>query len=168
MMIREATERDLDQIEEIVGEAKQVMAQAGLTQWGETYPLREHYEKDLHNQELYVFEQDQQIIGVACISNKGHEEYHEIAWSEADAFLCLKRVAVSPQARQKGVGLAFYEYAEQLAAQRDIPYIRTDTNGENEAALRLFQKGNYTLVDKQYHGQFPEPFYYYEKKIHSS
>ncbi|MET3683936.1 GNAT superfamily N-acetyltransferase [Alkalibacillus flavidus] len=167
-MIREATKHDLDQIEIVVNEAKDVMARAGLSQWGETYPLRSHYEKDLHNRELYVYEQDGDVIGVACISDHGHEEYHEIAWSEADTFLCLKRLAVSPSARKRGVGLAFYHFAEQLAAEQGIPYIRTDTNGENKAALKLFQKGQYTLVDQQYHGDFTEPFYYYEKRVERS
>ncbi|GAA0452448.1 GNAT family N-acetyltransferase [Alkalibacillus silvisoli] len=164
-MIREARKEDLDQIETIVSHAKVMMAESGMTQWGDTYPLRNHYESDLKRHELFVYEQEQQVIGVACISNEGHEEYKEINWSDDSPYLCIKRLAVDLNKRHKGIGLAFYRFAENLAIQQGIPYIRTDTNGENEAALNLFKKGNYTLVDRQHHGNFKEPFFYYEKKV---
>ncbi|MDQ0352957.1 ribosomal protein S18 acetylase RimI-like enzyme [Alkalibacillus filiformis] len=164
-MIREATHHDLDQIEQLVIEAKRVMKEAGMTQWGDTYPLRNHYETDIEKDELYVYEDQGEVLAVACISDQGHEEYEEINWSEQAPFLCIKRLAVKPAARHKGIALAFYRFAENLAANRGFCYIRTDTNGENKAAINLFYKGDYQLVDRQRHGNFTEPFYYFEKKI---
>ncbi|WP_188207812.1 GNAT family N-acetyltransferase [Alkalibacillus aidingensis] len=166
-MIRKATYTDLNQIEALVNQAKDIMANAGMTQWGESYPTKRHYEEDLNQDELYVYEYEGEVVGVACISDHGHHEYDEINWSEEADYLCIKRLAVDPNVRMQGIGLAFYQFAEELAAERGVSYIRTDTNGENTAALRLFEKGEYTLVDKQRHGDFKQPFYYYEKKVMS-
>lgn len=55
-MIRKGRSEDLDRIQTLVNRAKQLMTQEGNDQWDETYPTRKHYEDDLHNGQLYVYE----------------------------------------------------------------------------------------------------------------
>ncbi|WP_277674077.1 GNAT family N-acetyltransferase [Piscibacillus halophilus] len=165
-MIREGHFEDLDSIAVLVDKAKKKMLAEGNDQWDETYPTRKHYESDLHNGQLYVFEQNGEIFGAACISDEGHHEYDEISWKiSKKPYLCMKRLAVDPDARKQGIGLAFYQYADALAKSRGIPSLRTDTNGSNKAALRLFEKAGYSYVTAERHGHYKEPFVYYEKNI---
>ncbi|RPF57074.1 GNAT family N-acetyltransferase [Aquisalibacillus elongatus] len=165
-MIRGGKLTDLDQIVDLVERAKQKMKQEGNDQWDDTYPTKEHYEADLHNGQLYVFEQGGKIHGAACISDEGHHEYDEIPWKiSKKPYLCMKRLAVDPDSRHKGIGLAFYQYADELAKQIGVPSLRTDTNGSNKAALRLFEKAGYSYVASEPHGYYKEPFVYYEKNV---
>lgn len=165
-MIRRGRKDDLEQIEVLVKKAKAQMLKEGNDQWDDTYPTKKHYEQDLHNGQLYVYDDDGELLGVACISDEGHHEYDEIPWKISQKpFLCMKRLAVDPESRLRGIGLAFYHHADQLAIQKGVPSLRTDTNGSNKAALRLFEKAGYSYVTSEPHGHYKEPFVYYEKNV---
>ncbi|GEL78599.1 GNAT family N-acetyltransferase [Tenuibacillus multivorans] len=165
-MIREGQLKDLDKIESLVKRAKEKMLEEGNDQWDDTYPKREHYEDDLRHGRLFVYEEKGRILGAACISDTGHSEYDEIDWKTTiKPYLCMKRLAVDPTTRQRGIGLKFYQFAEELAKDREVPSLRTDTNGANKAALRLFEKAGYSFVTAERHGHYKEPFVYYEKVV---
>ncbi|WP_194840844.1 GNAT family N-acetyltransferase [Filobacillus milosensis] len=165
-MIREGCFEDLEQIEIIIQKAKKMMLLEGNDQWNEDYPTKKHYESDLHNGKLYVYEENGRLLGIACIDDQGHHEYDGIDWKiSKKPYLCIKRLAVNPDTRQRGVGLAFYQYAEELAKKRKFPSLRTDTNGSNKAALRLFERAGYSYAASESHGHFKEPFVYYEKNV---
>jgi GNAT superfamily N-acetyltransferase len=162
-MIRKATYYDVGQIMKIVKASIAIMEQEGNDQWGEGYPLSEHYEADIKEGNLYVFEQDGCVAGVACICNYGHHEYDEINWSYQGPYFCIKRLAVDPLARGRGIALQFYQAAEQIALENGVHLIRTDTYSKNKGAIKLFEKANYRFVQERFNGGRKEPFYYYEK-----
>ncbi|MBB6454153.1 ribosomal protein S18 acetylase RimI-like enzyme [Salirhabdus euzebyi] len=164
-MIRKAKVEDINRIMEIVKDSVKVMSEQGNDQWGEEYPLAHHYEGDINEGSLYVYEDNGLVLGVACISSKGHGEYETINWSYQEPSYSIKRLAVDPQVRKKGIGLAFYQKAEDIALQNGVHYIRTDTYSKNKAALRLFEKANYRLVQEGFNGSKAAPFYYFEKKF---
>ncbi|MCP8618106.1 GNAT family N-acetyltransferase [Salirhabdus salicampi] len=163
-MIRRATMFDLNAIMDIVDRCKQQMKVQGNEQWNEAYPLHHHYEGDISSGTLFVSENSGYITGVACISEKAHEDYDNIKWQRNNVpYLCVKRLAVDPNYRSSGIGAAFYSFAEQLAHMKGIELIRTDTYAKNKAALKLFQKAGYTYIDSLHLGDYESPFYYYEK-----
>ena len=164
-MIRAGKMDDLNKIEDMVSRAKIVMKREGNEQWNDDYPKREHYETDLNNGELYVCEMEGEVVGACCISDEGHHEYKEINWSNDEPYLCIKRLVVDPRVQGKGIGKKFYEYIEALAKERGINYVRTDTNEHNKAAIRLFEKSHYALVDKRRHGHYKGAFCYFEKEV---
>lgn len=55
----------------------------------------------------------------------------------------VHRLAVDAEFRGAGVALALMQKAEEVAAELDLPAVRTDTSAENEAAQRLFLKLGY-------------------------
>ncbi|MGM8216030.1 GNAT family N-acetyltransferase [Bacillaceae bacterium W0354] len=164
-MIRRGTTADLDQIVDVVNRAKKKMHQEGNFQWGDTYPNREHYAKDLNDGYLYVCEVEGKIVGAACISDVGHSEYEEINWSEEAAYFCMKRLVVDPQVQNQGIGRQFYQFIEDLAAEKGAKYVRADTNAINTAALKVFEKSGYQLVDQRKHDENEDVYNYYEKRV---
>ncbi|MBO8157308.1 MAG: GNAT family N-acetyltransferase [Bacillaceae bacterium] len=164
-MIRKATKTDLGSIMEMVKATVEVMKEEGNDQWSDEYPLPSHYEGDREEGSLYVYEMDGTVIGAATISQKAHEEYERINWSSDEPFYCVKRLAVDPHKRKKGVGLAFYHFAEVVARKNGIYYLKTDTYALNKAAIRLFEKAGYQFVQEDYTDEHDHPFYYYEKRL---
>ena len=164
-MIRRANTKDIPAIMEIVKASIEVMKDEGNDQWVENYPLEHHYEKDIKAGNLYVWEENNQVLGVACISPEGHHEYDEINWLYAGAYFCMKRLAVHPVARGKGIALQFYQFAEKLALDEGIHIIRTDTYSKNKGAIHLFKKANYHFVQERINDGRSAPFYYFEKKF---
>ncbi|MRG87241.1 GNAT family N-acetyltransferase [Salinibacillus xinjiangensis] len=164
-IIRLAKLSDIPDIMKIVKKSIQIMQKNGNEQWGEDYPLAEHYEGDIKEDHLYVYEDNGEVTGVACISNEGHNEYDEMNWSYDEPYLCIKRLAVDPEVRKRGIGLKFYQKAEELALERGIQTIRTDTYSKNKGAIKLFDRGGYQFVGERYNGGKEAPFYYYEKRF---
>ncbi|QHS24096.1 GNAT family N-acetyltransferase [Virgibacillus sp. MSP4-1] len=164
-MIREALYSDIPVIMNLVKASIEIMQEEGNDQWGEEYPLAEHYEGDIKANQLYVYEDEEGVKGAACISDHGHHEYHEIAWSYDEPYLCIKRLAVDPLERKSGIGLAFYKKAEELALAQGIHTIRTDTYSKNKGAVRLFEKAGYHFVEERINEGKEAPFYYYEKRF---
>ncbi|GGM34240.1 N-acetyltransferase [Paraliobacillus quinghaiensis] len=163
-MISKATEKDLGAIMKVVDQVIEVMHAQGSFQWDESYPLVSDYQKDLNRDELYVYEELGAILGACTISNRGHEEYHLINWSEHDLALTLKRLAVSPNARGKGVADQFIEFAEELAHKKNIPHLNTDTFAENLYAQQLFKRNEFRFVQARIEDEGSE-LYYFEKNV---
>ena len=163
-MIRKATEKDLDAIMKVVDQVIKVMHGQGTFQWDDSYPLVSDYQKDLNRDELYVYEKSAAILGVCTISNRGHEEYHLIEWSEHDCALTLKRLAVSPNARGKGFANQFIQFAGELAGEKNITHLNTDTFAENLYAQKLFKRNGFYFVQSRIEDEGSE-LYYFEKKL---
>ena len=54
-MIRLGKHEDINQIETLVSEAKDLMKSFGNNQWDDKYPATEHFKEDIDTETLYVF-----------------------------------------------------------------------------------------------------------------
>ncbi|CQR48280.1 Acetyltransferase (GNAT) family protein [Paraliobacillus sp. PM-2] len=164
-MIRKATSEDLTYIMAIVKRVVTVMNRQGSYQWDDSYPQVKDYQKDIDRGELYVFETNSTLVGVCTISNRGHEEYHLIAWTPHHKFFTLKRLAIDPSARGKGIADQFFTYAEQLALKNNVTLINTDTFSENHYAQQLFKRNGYQFVQTRKENEHAPKLAYFEKII---
>ncbi|MDA9323585.1 GNAT family N-acetyltransferase, partial [Flavobacteriaceae bacterium] len=107
-MIRKATKDDLDRIIEITKACAAFMISNKIFQWNEHYPNIATFEKDVLNQNLYVLEIENKLIGCLVISNKMDEFYSKVKWLTANKNnIYLHRLAIDPEFQKKG-------YAKQL------------------------------------------------------
>lgn len=61
-MIRLGKMSDLDQILNLVEEAKELMKEHDNEQWDDQYPLLEHFEEDIAKDYLYVLEENDMAL----------------------------------------------------------------------------------------------------------
>ena len=74
-----------------------------IFQWNEHYPNIETFEEDVLNQNLYVLEIKNKLIGCLVISNKMDEFYSKVNWLTPNKNnLYLHRLAVDPDYQKKG------------------------------------------------------------------
>lgn len=101
------------------------------------------FEHDVEQGQLWVAEIDGTLAGMIAVTTGQEPEYGHAGWDVEEAGAMVHRLAVDPEFRGAGVAAALMQKAEEVAAERDLPAVRTDTSIENEAAQRLFFKLGY-------------------------
>lgn len=130
--MRAANLKDLPAILAITKETVEIMAKEGNPQWDETYPNEQDFRRDILEGSLFVFEENEEILGFICLNLQQPKEYQKAAWSQNAPATVLHRTAVSPAHRGKGTAKALFAFAKEYAIQNGTRYIRTDTHSSNE------------------------------------
>jgi len=167
MMIREATNNDLNRIVEITNACGKHMISQNIFQWNEEYPNLEVFKKDLENQSLYVIELESKIVGCVCISEKMDAVYKEVKWLTPDSNnMYVHRLAIDPKFQGKGLAIKLMSYAEDLAKTKDFKSMRLDTFSKNPKNNKFYNLQGYKKLGKIfYRSQSDMPFHCYEKII---
>lgn len=163
-MIRKAKTEDIEAIMRIVKEAIILMNEEGNTQWDETYPLAPDFLKDIEAGTLFVLDEGE-VRGVVCVNRVQPVEYRTVAWSVEKEAIVVHRMAVLAASRGQGIAKRFMKYAEQMAEECGLNYIRTDTNSMNSRMNAMFQKLGYKKAGIVHFRKNPNDFYCYEKQI---
>ncbi|MFB4213061.1 GNAT family N-acetyltransferase [Shouchella sp. JSM 1781072] len=168
-MIRKATSHDLKKIEEMAIRATKKMNAEGSDQWDKQYPTIQHFEKDLAEGSLFVYEQDETVVGSITVDQTFAPEYRSesLTWSDVqDHAGTFHRLLVDPETRKAGIAASLITYAEEHCKRQGLKAMHIDTYALNEKAQQLFSKYGYTKVGTL---QFPgkeAQFIGFEKKLH--
>ncbi|WP_150916032.1 GNAT family N-acetyltransferase [Robertmurraya sp. DFI.2.37] len=164
-MIRKGKSEDLYTLMEIVKETVKIMEEEENDQWNETYPNMEIFAADVQNSSLFVMEENGEIIGSITVDRNEPVEYGQISWRYFGPAYTFHRLVVNPFARKNGAASNLIRYAEKVAIENGIPYLRIDTYSLNVKAQRLFTKLGYQKAgEMSFHGK-KLPFYCYEKRL---
>ena len=147
-MIRKAAAADIDAVEAIYNDIH-TREEAGLASTGWRrgfYPTREDAEEALERGDLYVLEEEGEVLACAVIDQLQPPEYAQTDWTypaAEDDVLVLHTLAVSPRRAGQGLGKRFVRFYENCAALRACRCLRLDTNERNTAARRLYASLGY-------------------------
>ena len=151
MKIREATKNDIDSIERIY-ENIHDEEEKGLTTIGwirNIYPTRKTAEDALKRADLFIMEDEGEIVAVAIINQLQVDEYKNATWKHSakdNEIMVLHGLAVDPLKKSKGYGRAFVAFYENYAKQHNCIALRMDTNVRNLKARNLYQKLGYEEI----------------------
>ncbi|TWR25910.1 GNAT family N-acetyltransferase [Mucilaginibacter pallidiroseus] len=143
MIIREANLADVSAIMQIVKDVVPLMQAAGNFQWSDDYPNPDVFESDIALNQLWVVEDDGNVVGVAAITTEQYAEYAQLGWDINEIAIVVHRLAVSPHFQGRGIAAALVAEADREAARRGIKLLRVDTNSQNKAIQKLFPKMGY-------------------------
>jgi ribosomal protein S18 acetylase RimI-like enzyme len=104
------------------------------------------FEQDIEQKQLWVAEIDGAFAGMAALATEQAPEYAQVGLDIEEPAVVVHRLAVDPAFRGAGIASALMLKAEEVAAERGIPKVLTDTSMQNEAAQRLFPKMGYRLA----------------------
>lgn len=150
-MIRRAVSEDIKNIEEGYHEHFQFEKEhVAYTVFKEgVYPTRADAERALHQGTLYVYEENETVLGSIILDEKQPEEYKKIAWpSQApdDKVRVIHLLMVRPCAAGKGVGSALVNYVLEEAKKSSCMAVRLDTGEQNVPAVSLYKKMGFQLT----------------------
>ena len=143
MEIRAAKPHELEKIMEIYRSARGFMCQTGNPdQWWEGYPPRELIKSDIAEGECRIVTEGDDILAVFYTAYGIDPTYVKIydgEWGTAEPYGVLHRVAVSADARGRGV--AGFIFSEML---KKFERIRIDTHEKNIPMQKALEKAGFT------------------------
>lgn len=166
MTLRLATTDDLPALVNLLQRVVPLMRQAGNHQWDDQYPNASVFAQDIARQQLWVADINGQLAGVAAVTEDQEPEYAQAGMDLSQRAIVTHRLAVDPIFRGQGVAVALLTRAETIALERNIPFLRIDTNSRNPATQALFPKLGYQYAGEISLGFRPGlRFLAYEKQL---
>ncbi len=150
-MIREATKEDIAGIAKIYGHIIEKEEEKVLSiGWQKgVYPTADTAQSALEKGELFVMEEDNNIVASAIINQTQVPEYKNCNWefkASDEEVMVLHTLVVEPEKSKSGYGKKFVDFYEEFAAKFGIQYLRMDTNAKNNVARKFYKKIGYKEV----------------------
>lgn len=164
-MIRKANTNDLKSIMEVIKLTVEEMKSYDNTQWDSNYPQSKDFEEDIKKGELYVDEVDGKVQGFVCVNYIEPIEYENLSWSSKDKAMVIHRMAVNPYVRRQGIATKLMKFADDLAKENNVKYLKTDTYSINVKMDALFKKCGFTHIGEMNFLGKEKPFYCYDKEL---
>lgn len=150
-MFRKANINDIDRIAEIYDEIH-LEEENGNTTTGwvrDIYPTRKTAEDTIFKGDMFVLEDNGQIVAAGKIDQEQMKGYSDASWNydvAENQVMVLHTLVVSPHMKEKGYGSKFVDFYEKYALSCGCYHLRMDTNERNLNARRLYKKLGYKEV----------------------
>lgn len=166
-MIRKATTLDLQPIKSLTEACAKAMQEKGIFQWNEHYPSLERLSLDIEKEELFVLQEEEEILGIVVVTPEMDEEYVPIKWlTPGGNNLYIHRLATHPSVWGSGYGQKLMDFAEDLAISQNYQSVRLDTFSRNKRNQKFYESRGYERLGNIYFPKQSEyPFYCYEKVL---
>jgi len=145
---RKAIYSDLDQILNIVKDAKAYLKESGSNQWNgpNGYPDLSDFKLDIDNGNLYVLTDLDKVIGFEALIIGNDKSYQKIDgnWlTNSTNYMSIHRIAISKEYRGKNISKYLIQNAINLAKILNIDVLRGDTHQLNVPMQKLFLSQNF-------------------------
>ncbi len=171
-MVRRASSRDLDRIEEIYNSLLDDKETRGFTNWQKgVYPTREFALKALERNDIFVGEDETGIFGTMLLNTDQLPEYKDIPWKHSaipDEVLVIHTLCIDPAFKGRGKAREMIAFAEEYGRKNDMKVIRLDTYEGNIPACTMYPKLGYEYSGKAFFnfmGKIPEYLKCFEKLL---
>lgn len=163
---RKAIPNDIPQIWDILCHAIIRRKADGSKQWQDGYPNPEVVRNDIYHETGYVLTAGDTIIGYCALLINQEPAYAKIdgKWLTNSDFIVVHRIAISDQYLGQGFAQKIFKYIEAFAQSNHIYSIKADTNYDNPAILKIFEKLGYIYCGEVFFRGNPRRAY--EKILH--
>ena len=157
---------DLSSIMKLIQSVIQDMESQDIFQWNEYYPTTAVFEKDIHNNSLFLIRNEDGILGIIVFDENQSPEYSQIDWiSKDERVLVIHRLAINPKYQNQGYARKLMHYAEEYAREHNYSAIRLDAYTGNLRTLSFYEKIDYKKTGELYFTWRQLPFNCYEKVL---
>ncbi len=150
-MIRLAKVCDLDGVMNCINDAKNLFKKDNSDQWQDldNYPNENTMLSDINNNELYVYEENNIILGCIVLSNKNEVCYDNMtvgSWLTNGKYMVIHRLAINKDYYRKGIANELIKHTIDIAKNNNAVSIKVDTKIENIRMQNLLYKCNFKKV----------------------
>ena len=133
----------------------------GSNQWQDGYPNPEVIKKDIEKGYGYILTDGETIIGYSAILINDEPEYLKIegSWLTNADFVVFHRVAIAEKYLGKNLSQKIIEFIEDFARKNTIKSLKADTNHDNFAMMKIFEKSGFTFCGIVYFRGSPRRAY---------
>jgi GNAT superfamily N-acetyltransferase len=162
---RKAESSDRAEIWDILQQAILRRKNDGSLQWQDGYPNENTVQQDIEKGNGYVITDDDNIAAYAALIFNDEPAYEKLKgnWLSNGDFIVIHRIAVSENYTGRGLAKMILECTEDLAVKNNIFSVKADTNFDNIAMLKTFERSGYTYCGEvEFRGASRKAF---EKKL---
>lgn len=144
---KKADVKDIPEIWAILQNAILRRKNDGSTQWQDGYPNPEVIKKDIENGFGYVLTEPKNTIGYCAILINDEPEYLNIEgnWLTNTDFVVFHRVAIAEKYLGQNLSQKIIQFIEDFARKMNIKSLKADTNHDNFAMMKIFEKSGFTF-----------------------
>jgi GNAT superfamily N-acetyltransferase len=117
----------------------------GSNQWQDGYPNPEIIKLDIEKGIGYILLENNIVIGYCAVLMNDEPEYGNIQgkWITDTDFVVVHRIAIAQSHLGKNLSKKMIEYIEDFAINHQIYSIKVDTNHDNFAMMKIFEKAGF-------------------------
>ncbi|MGJ1433675.1 N-acetyltransferase family protein [Sphingobacterium spiritivorum] len=151
-ILRQAGIGDIDRIWTILQQAIELRKQDGSRQWQDGYPNLDTIRHDIESGYGHILFQEDAIIGYVAVIFDGEPAYDSLEgkWLSDQSYAVVHRLAVAQDIKTKGTATFIMQQVEAVAVANKVYSIKVDTNYDNLAMLRIFEKLGYSYCGEVY------------------
>jgi len=138
--------KDLEEIDKLAVRVITNMSALKIPQWTLDYPRSTHYFKDVVDDSLYIYKDDQKIVGVMCLQHENEEAYKTITGWIKENSLVIHRVIVDPSSQKKGIAQQLLDFAIAKGKKEQYQSIKIDTHLDNYRMRNFLEKNNFQEI----------------------
>ena len=149
---RKATPADAGAIWTILQNAIERRKADGSAQWQDGYPNPTVIDQDIEKEQGFVLLNGRDVVGYTAILINDEPAYENIEgkWLSDTDFVVFHRVAISASHLGKGISSVLLAEIEKFARINKIKSVRADTNFDNAAMLKIFDRAGYRYCGEVY------------------
>ncbi|WP_422486845.1 GNAT family N-acetyltransferase [Gudongella sp. DL1XJH-153] len=155
-VFRRSTIKDIDAIEQIANDGKELLKSNGINQWQiGTYPDRELFMQDIEEGIGYVVSEEEVVVAICAVTFTEEISYRLLtlgSWKTADneVYATVHRAAVARKHQGKNITKFLFDSVAKLAAEEGAVSVRVDTHPDNAAMNRSLQKAGFEKCGEFY------------------
>ena len=155
MRLELATQNDYDAIIAFYDDVtERTLEMATYARWSKgKHPTVEGIRAYIDEGSMYLYKENDAIVGAMAITMYQGEDYNAIDWTEQvadDKVAVIHILAVSPDSQGKGFGSEMIREAIRLAQNNGMQAIRLDALASNTPAHRLYERLGFGYRGKQH------------------
>ena len=147
MEFRKTEKKEIDSVLKIITDAKNFFKLSGIDQWQGEYPNYDTIEQDIIKGNSYVLVDNyNNVLSTISCSLDGEPSYEQIyngEWLSKEQFAALQRVAVSTEAKGKGLAKKMIDELELICKQSSISSMRIITHHNNVPMQKSIYKSGF-------------------------
>lgn len=146
MKLRKSVNEDVNNIMQIINEAKEALKEQGIDQWQNGYPNADVIRNDILNNNSYVFIKNNEIVATSAVSFDGEKTYDKIYdgnWISNDEFAVIHRIAITSKHKGTGIASEIIKMIEDICLDKDVHSIKVDTHEFNVPMQKLLKKNDF-------------------------
>ncbi len=119
----------------------------GSNQWQDGYPNPEVIQEDIQKNIGYILLENNVIIGYCAVLVNDEPEYANLQgeWITNSDFVVVHRIAIAASHLGKNLSKKIIEHIEDFARNHQIYSIKVDTNHDNFAMMKIFEKAGFVF-----------------------
>ena len=145
LQFRKATLQEIPQIWEILQKAIQRRKEDGSNQWQDGYPNPEVIKVDIEKEAGFALTEGENLVGYCAVLINDEPAYAGIEgnWLTNEDFMVVHRIAIAQDYLGKGLAKELMKFVEEFAIKNNIYSVKADTNFDNLAMMKSFEKAGY-------------------------